>query len=1210
VASLALLLLAFIVGAAAAAAPGAPPTQSPSLAVAPLFAVNAGGGVYTSTEGIVWAADKAYAVGSWGFVGGQSYSVTVPIEQTDDQALYQTERWNMSAYRFDLPNGVYDVDLHFAEIYPYICPSSRLFDVQIEGILVLDDLDIFAAVGAYTPLVRRVTATVGDGRLDIEFPASFPPGKVSAILVRAHADGTPTPTSTATNTRTATSTRTPTSTGTMPPGGWPTSTPPAVYVVRVNAGGEAYSDSLGRSWQPDQAYTAGSWGYLGGAALSSNHDIANTDDPRLYQTARTGLSEYRFDLPNGEYWVQLRFAEMYTQSCAGGRIFDVNINASKVITGLDLIDHPGRYIARDYMFTTVVTTGQLSVVFSATVDGPIVNALRVESFMRGPTPTPTLSPTPSNTPTITPTPTRTNTPIPPYDVRVNAGGAQWIDPDSHIWEADHVYTGSGWGHNGGNTYSTAQPIAGTDYDKIYQSERYWAANGGAYVFDVANGDYRVELKFAELYYARSGARRFDVLIEGQRVVDDLDLYVSAGGRYVALDRVIEVAVHDGHLNIDFEVGLDAAKINALRVTRLGGPTPTFTPTPTNTAPLPSTTATATAIFSPTPTPTATASATAPATATGTASPTQTTSPAVDLRVNAGSGVYTDTLGAVWQADRLYSAGLWGAVGGQLYTVTSVIANTDDDKLYQSERWGMSEYKFDVPNGQYQIELRFAEIYENAVGRRVFDILIEGSSAAYHLDVFAAAGGRYKAYDRAFIAAVNDGQLNIGFANVVGAAKISALRVTLLPPPTPTASATPPQTATPTISPTPTSTATPIHSPTVTATPPPSTITLNPVADAALYIVFPTTNYGASSTSYCGGYGYQDRDNGLPCLFRFDLSAIPQHAIITSAQLRLYGNQQNGAGTLTFSVYALMRPWAEMGATWNTADGIAAWSLAGAEGTPADREGQPSALGQNIGNFPPVGWATINVTDLVQRWTSGALTNNGMKLQKTFGTATSILFNMREAVANRPELVITWIAGPTPTPSATPTHSPTPSNTTTPTNTATATATATGTATATATASPTPIYDQRVNVAGGEYTDGDGKVWAPDKAYVAGTWGYIGGQTHAVADAIANTDDDVLYQTERYWASGGAYAFDVANGTYRVELKFAELYYNGLGYRKFNVTIEGTAALTNFDVWVAAGGKFKAVDRVFLVDVLDGQLRVDLTPVNNASVLTAIRVTRQ
>jgi chitinase len=158
--------------------------------------------------------------------------------------------------------------------------------------------------------------------------------------------------------------------------------------------------------------------------------------------------------------------------------------------------------------------------------------------------------------------------------------------------------------------------------------------------------------------------------------------------------------------------------------------------------------------------------------------------------------------------------------------------------------------------------------------------------------------------------------------------------------------------------------------------------------------------------------------------------------------------------------------------------------------------------------------------------------------------------------------------------------------------------------------PPPPYDLRANVGGPAYTDGGGDLWLADKAYSAGSWGYIGGQTHTVANAIENTTDDVLYQSERFWPSGGSYKFDLANGTYRVELKFAETYYSSPNSRKFNVSIEGVAALTNFDAWHAAGGKFKAVDRVFIVHVVDGQLNIDFQVITDAPILSAVRVTRQ
>ena len=64
----------------------------------------------------------------------------------------------------------------------------------------------------------------------------------------------------------------------------------------------------------------------------------------------------------------------------------------------------------------------------------------------------------------------------------------------------------------------------------------------------------------------------------------------------------------------------------------------------------------------------------------------------------------------------------------------------------------------------------------------------------------------------------------------------------------------------------------------------------------------------------------------------------------------------------------------------------------------------------------------------------------------------------------------------------------------PTNTFTFTSTRTFTNTNTLTITPTPVITPiRVNCGGSQYTGGDGRIWLADKAYVTGSWGYVGGQ---------------------------------------------------------------------------------------------------------------------
>ena len=51
-------------------------------------------------------------------------------------------------------------------------------------------------------------------------------------------------------------------------------------------------------------------------------------------------------------------------------------------------------------------------------------------------------------------------------------------------------------------------------------------------------------------------------------------------------------------------------------------------------------------------------------------------------------------------------------------------------------------------------------------------------------------------------------------------------------------------------------------------------------------------------------------------------------------------------------------------------------------------------------------------------------------------------------------------------------------------------------------------------------------------------------------------------------------------THRVKLHFAEVYFSAAGQRKFNVDINGSRKLTNFDIFAAAGAKNRAIVKTF------------------------------
>ncbi len=371
--------------ATATSTPTSTPTHTP--VVTPLvLRVNAGSPAGVETQSGYWQADQSYAAGGWGYVGGSTYTVASPIAGTDEDVLYQSERWGMSGYRFHVPNGEYEVTLRFAEVY---CSSAdcRIFSVSIEEVLVLRDLDLSRVAGRNVAFDRTFQAVVNDAILNIGFTARLSAPKISAIAIRSLSFGTPPASATATTTRTMTPSRTPetpagptaTPTITPTPTVTGTATPVPSYVRRVNVGGGSYTDVSGRLWAADQAYTPGAWGYVNGRVYATTHAIVGTGDPVLYQTHRFGVSSYRFSVPNGRYTVRLRFAETYAYASTGARVFSVLIEGVEALSGLDLATTPGRWVAIDHTLNTEVSDGLLTIDFKTVVGPPIISAIEVTS---------------------------------------------------------------------------------------------------------------------------------------------------------------------------------------------------------------------------------------------------------------------------------------------------------------------------------------------------------------------------------------------------------------------------------------------------------------------------------------------------------------------------------------------------------------------------------------------------------------------------------------------------------------------------------------------------------------------------------------------------------------------------------------------------------------------------------------------------------------
>lgn len=155
--------------------------DAPLAAGDPIYRVNAGGGQVAAIDGgMPWAADDS---GSSPYRNGGSNSAgwapvptvdgTVPT--TTPSAIFDSERWDPGdppemAWAFDVAAGTdISVRLYFANRCDCTqSPGSRVFDVSLDGTVVLNDLDLSGSLGHNVGTMRAFDIT-SDGSVNIDF---------------------------------------------------------------------------------------------------------------------------------------------------------------------------------------------------------------------------------------------------------------------------------------------------------------------------------------------------------------------------------------------------------------------------------------------------------------------------------------------------------------------------------------------------------------------------------------------------------------------------------------------------------------------------------------------------------------------------------------------------------------------------------------------------------------------------------------------------------------------------------------------------------------------------------------------------------------------------------------------------------------------------------------------------------------------------------
>ena len=138
----------------------------------------------------------------------------------------------------------------------------------------------------------------------------------------------------------------------------------------------------------------------------------------------------------------------------------------------------------------------------------------------------------------------------------NASGGYLAD---QAWSEKTEY-----GYEDGRVFTLAaeQEISGTEDDEIYRRGRIDIKH---YRVRLANGTYRLTIMLAESYWKEPDQRLIDIRVQGEKVVQRLDVYAQTGAYRAYEVRLDQVQVQQGVLDIHLTAQKDYSLLNGLRI---------------------------------------------------------------------------------------------------------------------------------------------------------------------------------------------------------------------------------------------------------------------------------------------------------------------------------------------------------------------------------------------------------------------------------------------------------------------------------------------------------------------------------------------------------------------------------------------------------------------------------------------------------------------
>ncbi|MEL6556084.1 MAG: malectin domain-containing carbohydrate-binding protein [Cyanobacteria bacterium J06621_11] len=308
--------------------------------------INVGGKDYVDSRGHLWRTDT-FSKG-----GRRRRHRKAEIEDTQDDTLYRSKRFGKQLnYHIPVENGTYNVNLLFAET-SWRGKAPRTFDIAIEDDILSSAVDVRASVGfkqAFNKEYESIVVT--DGVLDIGLtgvkkfaqlsgievlallpaPVVEPPVIEPPVIEQVESDSI--------EDRNA---EKPSITALL-------TDDVATASLRINAGGDDYTDSLGQLWVAERFLQQGH-------TAQTNISILDTHEDDLYQSVRYGQDlTYQLDVVNGTYNVNMLFTEISSVG-DGDRLFDISIEGQTLSSNTDIYREVGSHQAFRKEFESIVVT--------------------------------------------------------------------------------------------------------------------------------------------------------------------------------------------------------------------------------------------------------------------------------------------------------------------------------------------------------------------------------------------------------------------------------------------------------------------------------------------------------------------------------------------------------------------------------------------------------------------------------------------------------------------------------------------------------------------------------------------------------------------------------------------------------------------------------------------------------------------------------------